>query len=59
MTIIPTWLLFACFATAGLGAWLGDMRNRMIEGAIVGFLLGPIGCIIAVMMPEPPTNKTK
>jgi hypothetical protein len=45
---------------AGLGMWLGGMKNRGFEGMILGLLLGPIGLIIAILLPEgKPTEKTE
>lgn len=35
-----------------LGNYLGAMRRRSFEGMWLGILLGPIGCIIALLMPE-------
>jgi hypothetical protein len=35
-----------------LGMWLGEMRNRSREGAFLGVLLGPIGLVITMLMPE-------
>jgi hypothetical protein len=34
-----------------LGMWLGEMRNRSREGAVLGCLLGPIGLIITILLP--------
>jgi hypothetical protein len=45
-------ILLGAFLMACLGMWIGGMKNRSIEGAILGFLLGPIGLIIAVLLPE-------
>jgi len=48
---------FAIFAVLGIcaliGAMLGDMKKRFWEGAALGAILGPIGCIIAILLPEP------
>jgi predicted membrane protein len=41
------------FSCALIGALLGDMKKRFWEGAALGALLGPIGCIIAILLPEP------
>ena len=38
-----------------LGQFLAEPKGRGTEGAVFGFLLGPIGCIIAAMM-EPATG---
>ena len=35
-----------------LGHYLGAMKKRAFDGMLIGILLGPIGCIIAVLLPE-------
>ena len=35
-----------------LGMWLGEMRGRAREGAIFGAMFGPLGLVIACLMPE-------
>lgn len=50
-------MIYAIFIINGIcaliGAFLGDMKKRFWEGATLGALLGPIGCIIAILLPEP------
>jgi hypothetical protein len=42
------WLLCGC-----LGAWIACQRGRSgLEGFIVGFLLGPLGLIIEMFLPQ-------
>jgi hypothetical protein len=46
-------IVCACLVFGLVGALLGDMKKRFWEGASLGALLGPIGCIIAILLPEP------
>jgi len=35
-----------------LGVWVGGMRNRGMEGFLLGLLLGPLGVLIAALLPR-------
>jgi len=47
--VIAVWLL-----TAAIGAALGATKGRSNEGFALGLLLGPIGLIIALLLPAKP-----
>lgn len=49
--IVPLLFLFALI-TAIVGVFLGNMRNRGRAGFWFGFILGPFGWIIVLLMPE-------
>jgi hypothetical protein len=39
----------------GLGCWISSEKGReSAEGIFLGLLFGPLGCLIAVLMPTPP-----
>jgi hypothetical protein len=48
------WVLSAMF-----GAWLGGQRNRAAEGFFLGLALGPLGWIIALLLPTRTQPKWK
>lgn len=48
------WVLSAMF-----GAWLGGQRNRAAEGFFLGLVLGPLGWIIALLLPAQTQPKWK
>lgn len=35
-----------------IGYGLGHMKGRPWDGLALGFLLGPLGCVIAVLLPK-------
>jgi hypothetical protein len=40
----------------GLGCWISSEKGREpAEGIFLGLLFGPLGCLIAVLMPAPPS----
>ncbi|MFH0825197.1 MAG: helix-turn-helix domain-containing protein [Pseudomonadota bacterium] len=43
------WAIIACFS-ACLGWFIGEKKNRNPECALLGFFLGPIGCVIALFL---------
>ncbi len=60
MTASPVFLFLAIMFCAFVGAWLGDKRNSMYEGFFLGLVFGPIGCIIAILLPDKhQTNKPR
>ena len=40
------------FISAGVAAWIGRQRGRMIEGLGLGILMGPIGPILVALLPD-------
>lgn len=40
------------FISAGVAAWIGRQKGRMIEGLGLGILMGPIGPILVALLPE-------
>lgn len=40
------------FGFGCLGLWIGGFKKRGTEGMILAILLGPIGLVIAVLLPE-------
>jgi hypothetical protein len=47
VVLMILWLVFA-----GLGYYVATQRGRPeIEGVILGFLFGPLGCLIVAMLP--------
>ena len=50
--IIIVWFVIGCVCAA-IGYGLGEMggKNNQLTGAVLGFLLGPIGLIIVALMP--------
>jgi hypothetical protein len=51
-------IAIALLVMVGFGAWgygVADRKGRWPgEGAILGFLLGPLGVLVAYLLPEPP-----
>ena len=39
------------------GRYFGSTKNRAKEGAWLGFLFGPLGWILVLLMPTKPENK--
>lgn len=35
-----------------VGGWLGGLHGRSGAGCVLGFLFGPLGCLIAVCLPD-------
>lgn len=40
------------FISAGVAAWIGRQKGRMIEGLGLGILMGPIGPILVALLPD-------
>lgn len=40
------------FISAGVAAWIGRQKGRMLEGLGLGILMGPIGPIIVALLPD-------
>ncbi|MCC6355405.1 MAG: hypothetical protein IT577_16060 [Verrucomicrobiae bacterium] len=40
------------FISAGVAAWIGRQKGRMIEGLGLGILMGPIGPILIALLPD-------
>lgn len=40
------------FISAGVAAWIGRQKGRMIEGFGLGILMGPIGPILVALLPD-------
>jgi hypothetical protein len=51
-------LLFAGFVCGCIGAVLGDKKNRGMAGFWLGFLLGPIGVLVLVLLPAEAATTT-
>lgn len=51
MEYVFIWL-FLAMLFAGLGYMIGNTKGRGTEGLALGLLLGPIGFIIALLLPE-------
>jgi hypothetical protein len=53
---LETWLVLVALlnlATAMLGSWVAVQKGRsQAEGAILGFLFGPIGAVIEALLPS-------
>jgi hypothetical protein len=45
-------MLFACFVCGCLGGMIGEGRGRGGAGFMCGFLLGPLGVVIALLLPR-------
>jgi hypothetical protein len=45
-------MLFACFFCGILGGIIGEGRGRGGAGFMCGFMLGPLGVIIALLLPR-------
>ena len=50
-------LLGSVILFGSLGCWVGGLKRRGKEGAILGALLGPIGLIVAVLLPPGEESK--
>src|SRR5262249_30419438 len=49
LVLIPAW-----FSLVGLGAYAAAQKGRpRAEGATLGLLFGPLGCLIVALLPEP------
>ena len=51
LTVLVAGLLIYLVLFGAAGMWLGEMRKRSFEGAVLGCLLGPIGLIITMLLP--------
>lgn len=51
LTLLVASLLIYLVLFGAAGMWLGEMRKRSFEGAVLGCLLGPIGLIITMLLP--------
>jgi len=51
MTIIILWCIWALIATL-IGRFCGQYRGRAYEGSVLGFCLGPLGWIIALLLED-------
>lgn len=48
-------LAFAAIVCVPLGAWIASQKRRsMAEGAALGFLLGPFGVFVELLLPTNP-----
>jgi len=45
-------LVVGCIITGAIGAYVGRTKGRQTEGMLFGILLGPLGWIIVLLMPE-------
>lgn len=45
-------MLFGCFFCGILGGIIGDGRGRGSAGFLCGFMLGPLGVVIALLLPK-------
>lgn len=50
------WFFFFIFLviTSSIGGWIGEMRGRKALGFVLGFLLGPFGILIVLLLPATP-----
>lgn len=46
-------LLISALIGTGIGAAIGSQKDRTLDGAILGFLLGPIGWLIVALSGRP------
>jgi hypothetical protein len=47
--------LLAWTGLVGLGAYVAAQKGRpRAEGALLGLLFGPLGCLVVALLPEPP-----
>jgi len=46
--LVVAWLIFGGI----IGGWVGSYRGRKFDGHLFGALLGPVGWIIAALLPE-------
>jgi hypothetical protein len=51
LIVLVAGLLIYLVLFGAAGMWLGEMRKRAFEGAVLGCLLGPIGLIIIMLLP--------
>jgi len=47
--------IVVCFGLGGVGAWISGEKGRAAEeGFFLGLLLGPLGLVIAAVLPVKP-----
>lgn len=46
------WLTGGMFFTGGIGALIGNRRGQVANGFALGALLGPVGWLITILLPE-------
>jgi uncharacterized membrane protein YeaQ/YmgE (transglycosylase-associated protein family) len=45
-------VLVVCFVCGALGYAVGDQKNQGGLGAVLGIMLGPVGVLIAAVLPK-------